>query len=191
MAQEVYARLTLDNPELAEPILYRMKPILNSRRYLDIGHYHHLQSIFLLKTGDIDHALKHGKEALRFARETGTPFPEGLNCITVAQMYFEKGEEQTARKLNTRAESIGHSMQSRYLEMLSLFNKAYFNLKSGKRDQARHPLTAALKIRKGIDLKNFSCWRRGFMQDLYEEALRSGIEVEYVRRLIRTRNLRP
>ncbi|MGD9223728.1 MAG: BTAD domain-containing putative transcriptional regulator [Desulfobacteraceae bacterium] len=191
LAQEVYARLTLDDPELAQPTLDKMKPILNSRRYLDIGHYHHLQSLFCRITGDIDNALQHGKEALRLAIETGTLFPEGLNCITVAQMCFEKGDEETANELNARAVTIAHSMQSRYLEMLSLFNQVYFNLKSEKQDQAEKPLTAALKIQKDLDLKNFSTWRQAFMQDLYEEALRSGIEVQYVRRLIRKRNLHP
>ena len=191
LAQEVYARLTLDDPGPAKPILDRMKPILNSRRYLDIGHYHHLCSLFYLKTGEIDTAFHHGQEALRVAEETGTFFPEGLNCATAAQIYFARGDEKTATELNARAQSIGRSMQSHYLEMLSLYNQSYFNLKSGKRDQARTPLAAALKMQKDLQLKNFSNWCQEAMQDLYEEALKSGIEVEYVRSMIRTRNIPP
>ena len=189
LAQEVYARLTLDDPAKARPVLERMKPILNSRRYLDIGHYHHLCSLCYLQAGDHDLALRNCLEALQYAVDTGTPFPEALNCITAAQIYFEKGDEKQAWNFNTRARDIACRMKSNYMEMLCLFNQAYFDLQSGKHGRARESLQVALKIRKGMGLTNFSCWRQEFMQDLYEEALRSGIEVEYVQELIRKRNI--
>jgi two-component SAPR family response regulator len=191
MAQEVYARLTLDDPELAKTALDKMKPDHNTHRFLDISHHHHLYSVYYLQAGNYDFALQHSKEALRLSELSGTPFPEALNCIIAAQIYFERGDVKKAYQTNTRAETIGHAMRSHLLEMLALFNQAYFCLKTGKYDQVNAPLRAALAIRKERGLINFSCWRRGLMQDLYEEALRSGIEVEYVKYLIKKRDLHP
>ena len=84
MAQEVYAKLSLSDPGSAGAVLEKMKSVLNSNRHLDISHYNYLQSVHHLHTGNLDLALRHIMEALRASQATGTPFPEGLNCITAA-----------------------------------------------------------------------------------------------------------
>jgi LuxR family maltose regulon positive regulatory protein len=190
-AQEVYARLTLGDPTLAKPVLGRMKPILNSSRLLDISHYHYLQSVYYLQAGNTDFALRNCKEAIRISEITGSPFPEALNCITASQIYYERGNIEKANEFNVRARTIAYGMNSYLLEMLSLFNEAYFNLKAGQYDHGTESLKAALTIRKERDLINFPCWRRELMHYLYEEALKAGIEVEYVHNLINKRELRP
>lgn len=190
MAQEVYARLSLGEPASASPVLEKMSQILNGSRYLDISHYHYLQSLYYLQVGNNDLALRHIKESLRAAKTMGTPFPEGLNCITGAQVYIQRGDFSKAIELNDRAKKIGKGMKSPILEMLSLFNEAFLCLKTEKTDLGRERLTSALKIQKENNLINFPTWRDAFIQDLYEEALRSEIEVEYVQHQIRARGLR-
>ena len=191
MAQEAYARLSLGDPASAGSVLEQMKPALNGNRHLEISHYNYLKSIYHLHRGDGELALRHIEEALRVSRTMGTPFPEGLNCITAAQIHILRGDLETAQKLNDRAKKIGNAMKSAILEMLSLFNGAYLCLKTGKDDRVRELLQAALRIEKAHNLVNFPTWRDDFIQELYEKALQSDIDVDYVQRQIRKRGLRP
>jgi tetratricopeptide (TPR) repeat protein len=69
-----------------------------------------LSSAFFLQKGSLGLALEHVKEALRSSVENGTFFPEGLNCIIAAQIYFEKGDEKNAKELNFRAMSIAEEL---------------------------------------------------------------------------------
>jgi ATP/maltotriose-dependent transcriptional regulator MalT/DNA-binding SARP family transcriptional activator len=191
MAQEVYAHLTSDTPASAGPVLDRMSRILGSNRNLDISHYNFLRSVFHLQTGNHDLALRHVTESLRAAAAMGTPFPEALNCITAVRIHIKRGEYTTAREFNARAKKIGEAMKSAILQMLSLFNEAYLHLNTGKSTQARQSIALALSLQKKNHLINFPTWHDAFIQDLYEEALRADIEVEYVQNQIRARGLRP
>jgi ATP/maltotriose-dependent transcriptional regulator MalT/DNA-binding SARP family transcriptional activator len=189
MAQEVYARLSSDRPASAGPVLDRMSRIVSTTRDLDISHYNFLRSLFHLQTGEHDLALRHITESLRAAGSMGTPFPEGLNCITAARIHIKRGEYTTAREFNDRAKTIGKAMKSAILQMLSLFNEAYLSINTGNSGQAKECLRSALTLQKENHLINFPTWHDAFFQDLYEEALRSDIEVEFVQNQIRARGL--
>ncbi|MEW6715427.1 MAG: bacterial transcriptional activator domain-containing protein, partial [Nitrospirota bacterium] len=191
LSQEVYARLFLDEPERAKVSLDRIKPVLNSRRYLDISQFYYQSSLYNMRIGNMELALQHNGEALRFAQDMGTPFPEGLNIITSAQIHFEMGDVGKAEELNNRARDIGRDMQSHLLNMLSNLNEAYFSLKTGKHENTRGPLRTALEIGKEKGIINLPGWRSPLMTELYSEALRSGIEVDYVRDIIRRMDVLP
>ncbi len=191
LAQGVYAMLAIDDREKAAVLLYRMRPILNSRRSLDIGHFYYLSSLHAFQNSDREHALQYIEEAQRYILDTGTPLPEGLTAITAAQIYFEAGDAEKAEEYNSRAGEIGHGMESHLLLLLSSLNKAYFSLKTGRQGDAEKALRTALAIQKDRGLVNFAGWQTLFMRDLYTEALRSGIEVDFVRDIIRKRGLYP
>lgn len=191
LAQEVYARLSLDDPALAREPLDRMKSILGSRRYLDICHYHYLSGLYHLQTGSREQALLLCDESVKLASEVGAPYPEGLNCITAAQIHFAEGNEKKADKLNARARTIGAGMKSKMLEMLSGLNEAYFSLKKGTHRRARNILQNALAIGREKGCLNFPGWQSSIMTELCTEALRAGIEKDYVRGLIRRRDIIP
>lgn len=191
LAQGVYAALSLDDPEMAKPLLDRMKSILHSHRYLDISHFYYLSSMYQLQQGNLELALQFSENSLRIARDMGTPFPEGLNAITAAQIYFEKGDARKAKELTRLARDIGRDIRSHLLSMLSLLNESYFGLKTGEHACAREALRQALVLRKNKGMINFSGWHTRFMTELYTEALRSGIEPDFVRESIRRRNMLP
>jgi DNA-binding SARP family transcriptional activator len=190
LAQGVYAMLSLDDPGKATALLDRMKSVLNSQRSLDISHYYYLSSMYHLQKGDLELALRHSENSMRIARETGTPFPEGLNAITAAQICFETGDAAKAREFTLRAREIGREMHSHLLLMLSFLNKAYFSLKRGKQGCAE-ALHNALVMQREKGMINFPGWRTPFMTELYAEALNSGIEPDFVRDSIRRRNILP
>jgi DNA-binding SARP family transcriptional activator len=191
LAQSVYARLSLDDARAAKNALDRMKPVLNSRHYLDISHFYHLSGMYHLQQGNMEQAFQYSMEALRISREMGTPFPEGLNAITAAQICFETGNENKAQELTARARDIGRDMQSHLLHMLSHLNEACFSLKTGRRECARESLRKTLMIRKEKGIVNFPGWRSDIMAELYAEALETEMEVDFVRESIRSRNLLP
>ncbi len=191
LAQSIYAMISLDDARAAKNCLDRMRPVLNSRNYLDISHFYHLSGMYHLQQGNMEQAFQYSMEALRISREMGTPFPEGLNAITAAQICFETGNENKAQELTARARDIGRDMQSHLLHMLSHLNEAYFSLKTGRRDCAREALRKTLRIRKEKGILNFPGWRPDIMTELYAEALEAEMEVDFVREDIRSRNLLP
>ncbi len=192
LAQQVYAELSLGRPSAARPVLKRMKKVIASRRILDIAHYHYLSSLYFEGTGDLELALEHGRSALDFSARAGAPFPEGLVAIVLARICHALGKREEAASANDRARTIGHSMGSLSLQMMSLLNEAWFFLaESGSQEQGRHALAAALALARRTGVVNFAGWHSKVMARLCAEALQAGIEVEYVERLVRRRHLYP
>jgi DNA-binding SARP family transcriptional activator len=191
LAQAVYASLSRGELEQAGKFLDQMKPILNTRRYLDISHYHYLNGLYHLQSGDMSLALEFSKAGLELARQAGTPFPEGLNCVSVARILHEAGETGKAEGPNARALDIGSAMNSPYLEMMSYLNESYFALKGPGDEKINSPLRKAMTIAKKKGLVNFAGWDQSMMTRLCIKALEAGLEVEYVQNLVRRRNMLP
>jgi ATP/maltotriose-dependent transcriptional regulator MalT len=112
LAQGVYASLSRNYLVEARRFLDKMKPVLETNRHLDICHYHYLSSLYNLLDGSLELAMQHSQRALKIATEIGTPFPEGLNSITAAQIMYELGETEKAARLSARARQIGLAMKS-------------------------------------------------------------------------------
>ncbi len=191
LAQAAYASLSSNDLSSAGRYLQRIKPVISSKRILDISHYHYLSGWYHLLKGEVESAYQHCRMALRFAIEAGTPFPEGLITLTMARIMYKRGDIKDAGKLNERAISVGISMKSDLLVMIGYFNKAWFRIKEGTGTKSLEPLRAGMKLAREMNMLNFAGWDASVMTDLCIEALRAGIEVEYVKDLIRRRNLVP
>ena len=199
LAHGVYPCLCRGDLAQARTLLNKMKPVLKSKRYLDISQYHYLTSMYHQLAGDMDLTLKHGQIARELQREVGTPFPHHLVSITVAQALYAIGEDEKAADLIDRVREAGIAMKSRYLEFLSELTKAHFALGqgaeesvgSGREEQGLESLRKAMRLGKRQGFINFAGWQPSMMARLCVKALEAGIEVEYVQGLVRKRNLIP
>ncbi len=191
LAQAIYANLSSDHLDIAKQYLDRMKPVLQSRRRLDIGHYHFLLSYYYLQKGLIEQALGHSEIALNFAIETGTPFPQGLNLIFAAQIHHELGHSEQAQMLLSHAYQIAKSMYSHGLRHMAGLVTASIEFDHGNLAQGNKVLAESLKIGKSQQIINFGGWRPNIMAQLCTRALQAGIETNYVQTLIRRMHLMP
>ena len=189
MAQSVYASLSRDDLPTAGRFLDQMKPILQGSRRLAISHYHYLSSNYHLIAGDLEMARQHGQIAMDINREVATPFPEGLACITLAQIHFELADWEQAAALLNKAGEIARSIQSRTLELLYELISAWFKHQHRQDEAALSHLRRGLALQRKTGFLNIPGWRGSIMKPLLLKALDNDIEVEFVRRLIRKRGL--
>ena len=190
-AQGVYLHASAGNLEAAGACLDKMAPFLEFVPRLSGGHYHYLAGWTAFQRGDAGLALEHADLGLRSAISAGTPFPEALNRLGVAQIIFTQGERQQVADHLKQALCIGREMGSHLLEFHALCLKAFFAFESGRQAQGLAALRRALACGKAGGYVNYPWWRADVMAGLAQRALEHGIEPDYTRRLIRTRHLMP
>jgi DNA-binding SARP family transcriptional activator len=190
MAQSVYASLSRDDLPVARRFLDRMKPILNHGRRLAMSQYHYLSSHYHLIAGDLEMARQHGQIAVDINREVGTPFPEALASLTLAQIHFEMGEPESATALLAKASGLARAMRSRTLELLYELTSAGFKLQQRQAEAALSHLRGGLSLQHKIGFLNIPGWHSRLMKSLLLLALENDIEPEFVERLIRKHDLR-
>jgi DNA-binding SARP family transcriptional activator len=141
--------------------------------------------------GDLSSALNFASSAvetmdsLRFPWFVGT-FREGL-----AKVLIELGEMARAREHLEEVIIYARTMRSTWSEAQCLLTLAYSYLRDWRLDLAREPLRKGLGIASRYDYLVLDFWwRPKVMAELLAHALEADIEVEYVRSVIRRRNLR-
>lgn len=190
-AQSVYACLARGDLATAHNYLHRMQQSLVSHRHLDVCHFNYLFSLYHLQSGQARLAQQHVSLALQLAQQVGTPFPEGLVAVAAAQIFLAGGAPKSARAFNERALRIADDMGSILLEILGQFNEAWFALEAGDDQGALVPLRRGLELTAAAELRNLPGWRSDMMARLCAAGLRAGIEVDYLRGLIRARQILP
>jgi ATP/maltotriose-dependent transcriptional regulator MalT/DNA-binding SARP family transcriptional activator len=199
-AQGVYATLSSGDLQGASGYLEKMASSIVPSRYLDISHFHYLSAWFHLVRNDLSRSLSHAEEGVKRAIEAGTPVPEALTRLGVAQVLFETGKEEKAMSHLSASLKIAGGMKSLHLEHMGLLLEAYFLLtqngeKSQINDEKERKGMESLQRAKALGREqgyfNIPWWRPSVMAFLCEKALNAGIEVDYVQKLVRKRNLIP
>lgn len=188
LAQSVYASLARDDATTAERFLNRMKPTLRYGRRLSTSHYHFLKGNYHFVAGDLEMARHHTRIAMATNKEVGAPYPEALAGVTLAQIYFEMGEESTAFELLAQAGNFARAMGSRTLELLTELSTAWFSLRGDESAALTH-LRNGLSLQRRMGFINFPGWCNRIMKPLLFMALQHEIEPEFVRLLILRHNL--
>ncbi len=191
MAQSVYASLSQNDLSTAGHFLDRMKQALQHARRLAMSQHHYLSSQYHLIAGNLELARQHGQRALELNREVGTPYPEALTCIALAQVQFEMGERESAADLLTDGHTLACDIQSRTLELLYELTAAWFHLQQRQTEAMLTHLHRGLMLQRKMGFLCFPGWRSSQMKPLLLAALENNIEPEFVQRLIHKHNLRP
>lgn len=160
-------------------------------RRIDACMYHFSTAWLAFLEGQLPRAAEHASTALRFAVAAGTPFHEAISRIALAHLSYERGDAPGAAAHLGRAQEIAGTMRSRILAFMGYLCEADFALRAGAEAEALGALARAMRLGSEQGYVNFYWWRADVMARLCAAALRAGIEVPYVQRLVRLRRLSP
>lgn len=190
-AQGVCGALSTGNLEAASGFLGNMGTMLDSDRRLDVSVYSFLSAWQSLCRGDFRLAVEQAQAALSFAIEVDSPFQQALCLSMLAQALFEYGGRREAFVHIKELRDLARGMNSGWLEYLALIMEAMF------RCIQQHDGSSVVLLRKVFALSKaqgymfIPGWRPCMMAVLCKRALDNGIEVEYVRDIIRQHGLHP
>ncbi len=183
--------LSAGDLEAAERLIAQLDTAeLASRRYDQCFYYASLAWVALLKH-DVLAAYQHQKDTHRIANEMGMPFFEVLSGLTLAQILFACGDDRKGAAQMRRVRSIAKKIKNRLLEFISLTVYAQLALEHGRRHSGLNALQYAFGLGREKGFTNMLWWKPEVMAKLCAEALEEGIEVDYVKSLIRKRRLIP
>lgn len=191
LGQGVFGALAEGETERAQKLLNKMEPLLLPSRLLDGSTYHMLSGWHQILLGNLSNAREHMDVALARSQQAGMPFGQLLSFIGRTHAYHESGDIDEATNSLRNAWGIAKAMRSDHLKCACLLIRAYILYGQQLHEEGSEALTTALKLARKKGFVNFPFWRRKVMSALCEEALGRGIEVEFVRDLIRRRKLIP
>ena len=190
-AQGMY--LTCNNGELdkAERFLEQMGAVMNPARRLDAAHYHYQAASLALQQGDTARALEHAEICLARADESGSPFSRTMARLGLAQVLFERGDDERALEYLSQTKETNRGLNSRYMRSHYFLLLAYFNLERYREHEAVEHLRRGMSMAREHGLVTMTWWRRDVMAKLCCVAIKHGVEVQYARQLIGLQGLAP
>jgi DNA-binding SARP family transcriptional activator len=188
-----YTALSAMDADAADRVLDATLPLLRPERAIDIQNYHSLRAGALLARGRLADAIPKARQSLDAVRATGAPFGEATYRIQLGQMLMLDGQHREAREHFAWTLDFAQRMlPSDLLKFQALVGLAYSRLDAGEDDAGLATLREALGVGSRQNYMNcHPLWIPKVMSRLCARALEAGIEVEYVRRLIRKRGLIP
>ncbi len=138
---------------------------------------------------DLMGALQEEKVALRMAIEVGCPYFEAVTRLALAEILAECGDERKSISHLQRLRPIVEQINNRHLEFTCLLGFARLALEHGRQRTGLTALRRGLALGREYGYSHFLWWRPSAMARLCAYALEAGIETDYVRDLIKRRNL--
>jgi len=161
----------------------------NSQSIMEKSFQSYLVSLYHLRRGDFQSARTSAETAWQLAEPSGSPFTYAIICLALAQSEFGLGNMDQARSWLEQGNIYAKGIEN--IACLADLMQAWFTLENGDQTAAEAALRQGLERAARHDYGNFPNWDRVQMQKLCALALFRGIETDYVRELIRRRNLHP
>lgn len=191
LAQGAYAALNAGDTDTARIYLLQMEQSPQSSRGVCLCNYRALSTWYNLLLGNSSRAVAMGEMALQFFAGTGS-FGEMLIKIQLAQALHLAGERDKAIATLNGVPQLIETSNALMLEYMYLLTEAQFAFdredEAGGLEYLRRGMTLG---RKQGYVAMFWWWLPTVMTPLCIKALEAGIETDYVRQLIKERNLRP
>ena len=194
------AALSLGNTAQADQFLTKMRSIRPLERRFDIGYYHFMSTWHSLAIRNNRRALEDVKLFASMIPGLGFPFGECLCYLMAVQVHHEQGNHKQAMISLGQGSELADRMGSKLYQCMSYLIDAHIVFdrleKTGDPtgnllQHGNDSLCKALKIGREQGIKNIPGWRSDVMARLFSRALTAGIEADYVRDLIRMRNIIP
>jgi ATP/maltotriose-dependent transcriptional regulator MalT/DNA-binding SARP family transcriptional activator len=190
LTQRVFLALSFGDLECAGALLPMLEAVINPARHMDLALFHSAQSWYEFQRGDLAAAMKHAQTAVDGAFQAGAVTIQTYCLLGRVQVLLEFGECAHAlasvHKLRLRAGGA-----SRLLEFSTLLVEAFAALRTGDTAGGLALLRTGLTIGREENYLNTLRWHPKMVVRLLCHALEEGIEVEYVKHLIRARRLFP
>ncbi|MBI5114978.1 hypothetical protein HZA56_00730 [Candidatus Poribacteria bacterium] len=153
---------------------------------------HHLVGIReALLRGDIEEASLQADLALKTGVETGSPFLSAMSHLVKTCITHEQGKHQQASEHLARALKDARRSASPEAQFNALWTKAQFAFEQCDEISGLDSLQKALKIGRERGYLSAFVDRPAIAAELCVHALEAGIEIEYVKDIIRKRSLVP
>ncbi len=188
LGQGVYAGLSLDDPASAVACLKKMV-LIDSPRIMDRSFYQYQASSVAWMQGNLKKAIEHGRLSVQFADATGSHLSQALCHIELAVALFDDGQQEEALRQLAMGEAYGRGMN--HIEFIAALHAARFAFARGEVRQGLEKLRQGLALGARQHYVNFPRWDDENMSMLCAQALQHGIELPYVKMLIKFRNLSP
>jgi DNA-binding SARP family transcriptional activator len=190
-AQGAHGAITAANTALASAHLAKMNAAIGGINRMDASNYHYLSAWLALLNGDAQAALLHSRNCLTLTEEVASPLTSVYGHYGMAHALFELGQFKQA--IGHADEAIGISRENRVegAEAMGHIFKSHFLLETGESAGGLEHLAAGLALWRKSGFLNFPYWLPSMMAGLFARALNAGIEAEFVRHVIKKRNLVP
>jgi DNA-binding SARP family transcriptional activator len=140
---------------------------------------------------DVARAASHQPELLRLARESGRPLDNATAHLLSAHVMRARGQAREARAQLDHALAIADAIPSPFVEFMARLIEAQHCLDDDRDLEAVTALRRAMTLGRERGYVSSFVWMPSPMASLCARALAEGIEVEYVRDLVRRRGLVP
>ena len=177
--------------ETANRFLDRMAATLDTMKPLPLGLFHYLTASDALHRRDPARASSHSKECRRLWEESGFTTHLGGAYLLEAHVHHALNEDEDAARHMAEARRLSNEIESSLWEWISCLTEAYFHLERNEAAAAIAPLRKGLQIGRETGLFGLLLRLRFMFEKVSAKALEEGIEVEYVRELIRRNRLAP
>ncbi len=192
LAEAAFSHLTSCNYPAASECLNKLAAVVNSSSYIDVALYNYLLYIQAIHHKDLDRAAGYARVAVELAKKSGYILAETMFQTGLALSLIQKNEHEEAAGHLTAAKTSAIAMNCSYIEFICMVCEARSAFDQGTDENGFELLRKGLAIGRGKGkFLNFCVFPPYFLVWMCEKALKAGIEVEYVRELIRKRNLVP
>lgn len=191
MGHGALSSLHLGDRKAARDSLRRMASSLPAARPWEAAFYHYLAGWESLDRADLAEASLHSEKCLSQSERTGNPWTEALAWLQGAFVADAQGDaDESARRLE-RSSRIGTDARMRFVRYACSLARAYFSLGRGEEEAAIPHLREGLRTGREQGFVGIYLWRPGLLERVAATALERGIEVGYVRDLVRKNGLVP
>jgi len=183
--------LHLRDGQTASRYLERMKTDLAETRPVFASFHHLVFACDELRKGEIRKAAFHVEEGLRILEDARNPSYHPLSHVFAAHVHHRLGEGEKAAWNILEARRIGSEIESPHAFWLSDLTEASFALDRKDDASAIAALKKGLQTGREHGLFGTFFWLPGFLERVAARALEEGIEVDYIKELIRRNRLLP
>lgn len=189
--QGVVAYLSAGDHRTAGRYLDELMTRIDRSQQLNLAHCCYVAAWQAVLAKKLGHAREHVRNAIAIAEELGGPFTQAAVWAAWTQVEYVSGERNAALEGLEKSLNLAREIQSPILVFRGLMVKAAFALDAGEEESCLAALREGLKLGRHGHYLNFSWWQGPLMTRLCIKALEAGIEVDYVRELVRRRGLLP
>jgi LuxR family maltose regulon positive regulatory protein len=185
------AALKMHDFDTANGSLERMAASLGSMKPLPSGLFHCINSCEALYRGDPARAAIHSEECLRLWEESGFTTHVPSAHILSAHVHHALHEDEEALRHMAEARRIGTETEIPIGVWLSYLTEAYFHIERNDDTSPIASLGKGMEIGRKAGMLGTFLWLPDMLGNVAARALEAGIEVDYVRELIRRNRLAP
>jgi LuxR family transcriptional regulator, maltose regulon positive regulatory protein len=189
LAQGVHGGLAVCDPRATKKFLNLMAATMQGRSLWDVSNYHFLHGWREYCEGNIHGFGEHLQLALSLATKIGSNPCRAIGQAGLALYFVEIGDPGEAERRISLAETIMPG-NGGAIEFIYLLVKARISFHRNDEETGFEFLGRALELGRGQSYFTAPFWRHETMSWLCARAIERNLEPEYVREVVRRRNLR-